>query len=150
MEAQTSKQQQESFAPVKRFMWALGLPRCLARGSIGARGPGLPRLTNTKLTCWPAVETLARETQVSRAWCTVCLAIIGGRWSDSNRAIQRQIQQLVPADDCAPQPRKACAGQPGKDCPVQPGKDCPPTRQGLPPSTRQGLPPNRVSILRTG
>ena len=29
--------------PYQRFMWALVLPRCFSRGSIGARGPGLPR-----------------------------------------------------------------------------------------------------------
>ena len=144
METQTSKQQQESVDPVSRFMWALSFPGVshAARLVLAALAY---HADQQKLTCWPAVETLARETQVSRAWRPVRLAEIGDGWSDSNRAIQRQIQQLVPADDC-PQPCKDCAPQPRKDCAGQPCKDCAPTAQGLRPPTAQGLRPNRVIL----
>ena len=65
MGTQTSKKQQESVDPVARLMWALSFP-----GVSHAAGKVLAALAShadqRKLTCWPAVETLARETQVSR------------------------------------------------------------------------------------
>ena len=82
MGTQTSKKQQESVDPVARLMWALSFP-----GVSHAAGKVLAALAShadqQKLTCWPAVETLARETQVSRrgvqyAWA----AEIGDGWSN--------------------------------------------------------------------
>ena len=83
MEAQTSKKQYQAIAPVSRFdlrpsvgaqtkavdpvsrfRWALSFP-----GIAPAAGKVLAALADhadqRKLTCFPSVETLARETQVS-------------------------------------------------------------------------------------
>ena len=64
MESETSKKQYRAVDPVSRFRWALSFP-----GVFPAAGKVLAALADhadqSKLTCWPSVETLARETRVS-------------------------------------------------------------------------------------
>ena len=137
METQTSKQQQESVDPVARFMWALSFP-----GVSHAAGKVLAALAShadqRRFTCWPSVETLARETQVSRRGVQYALRkletagaiqteLSSGRSSSLYRLMiapnpariappNRARIALVNPARIAPQPRKDCAPQPRKDC----------------------------------
>ena len=137
MGTQTSKKQQESVDPVARLMWALSFP-----GVSHAAGKVLAALAShadqRKLTCWPAVETLARETQVSRRGVQYALRKLetagairtersSGRSSSLYRLMiapnpariappNRAILALVNPARIAPLPRKDCAPQPRKDC----------------------------------
>ena len=137
MGSQTSKKQQESVDPVARLMWALSFP-----GVSHAAGKVLAALAShadqQKLTCWPAVETLARETQVSRRGVQYALRKLetagairtersSGRSSSLYRLMiapnpariapfNRARIALVNPARIAPQPRKDCAFQPRKDC----------------------------------
>ena len=147
METQTSKQQQESVDPVSRFMWALSFP-----GVSHAAGKVLAALAyhadQQKLTCWPSVETLARETQVSERGVRYALRSLeaaGAILTELSSGRSSSLYRLLIAPNRAriAPPNRArialvnparIAPQPGKDCPPQPGKDCP---------------PNRVIILRT-
>ena len=65
MQTETSKKQYRAVDPISRFRWALSF-----QGISPAAGKVLAALADhadqRKLTCWPAVETLARETQTSR------------------------------------------------------------------------------------
>ena len=64
MKSKTSKKQSQAVDPVSRFRWALSFP-----GISPAAGKVLAALADhadqSKLTCWPSVGTLVRETQVS-------------------------------------------------------------------------------------
>ena len=64
MQTGTSKKQYRAVDPVSRFRWAISFP-----GVSPVAGKVLAALADhadqSKLTCWPALETLARETQVS-------------------------------------------------------------------------------------
>ena len=137
MGAQTSKNQQESVDPVARLMWALAFP-----GVSHAAGKVLAALAShadqRKLTCWPAVETLARETKVSRRGVQYALRkletagairteLSSGRSSSFYRLMiapnpariappNRARIALVNPARIAPLPRKDCAPQPRKDC----------------------------------
>ena len=137
METQTSKQQQESVDPVSRFMWALSFPGVshAARLVLAALAY---HADQQKLTCWPAVETLARETQVSRRGVQYALRkletagaiqteLSSGRSSSLYRLMiapnpariappNRARIALVNPARIAPLPRKDCAPQPRKDC----------------------------------
>ena len=65
MQTESSKKQHRAVDPVSRFRWALSFP-----GVFPAAGKVLAALADhadqSTLTCWPSVETLARETQTSR------------------------------------------------------------------------------------
>ena len=137
MGTQTSKKQQESVDPVARFMWALAFPGVshAARLVLAALAY---HADQQKLTCWPAVETLARETQVSRRGVQYALRkletagaiqteLSSGRSSSLYRLMiapnrariappNRARIALVNPARIAPQPRKDCAPQPRKDC----------------------------------
>ena len=64
MQAETSEKQYRAVDPVSRFRWALQFPDI-----SHAAGKVLAALADhadqRRLTCWPSVATLARETQVS-------------------------------------------------------------------------------------
>ena len=145
MKAQTSKKQYQAIAPVsrfdlrssvgaqtkaidpvQRFRWALSF-----QGISHAAGKVLAALADhadqRKLTCFPAISNINARNAGVRARRPVCLAEIGGRWSDPNRAIPWPLKQPVSVDG-SPQPGRFCPVLPGKDCPPQPGKDCPPNR----------------------
>ena len=133
----TSKQQQFRVDPVKRFMWALSFPGVshAARLVLAALAY---HADQQKLTCWPSVETLARETQVSRRGVQYALRkletagaiqteLASGRSSSLYRLMiapnpariappNRARIALVNPAILAPQPRKDCAPQPRKDC----------------------------------
>ena len=140
MATQTSKKQQESVDPVARLMWALSFP-----GVSHAAGKVLAALAShadqRKLTCWPAVETLARETQVSRRGVQYALrkletagAIRTERSSGRSSSLYRlmiapnpaRIAPFNPARIALVNPARI-APQPRKDCAFQPRKDCAPT-----------------------
>ena len=152
MGTQTSKKQQESVDPVARLMWALSFP-----GVSHAAGKVLAALAShadqQKLTCWPAVETLARETQVSRRGVQYALrkletagAIRTERSSGRSSSLYRlmiapnpariapfnpaRIAPFNPARIALVNPARI-APQPRKDCAFQPRKDCAPTELSL-------------------
>ena len=64
MKSEPSKNQYRAVDPISRFRWALSFP-----GISPAAGKVLAALADhadqSKLTCWPSVGTLVRETQVS-------------------------------------------------------------------------------------
>ena len=166
MGTQTSKKQQESVDPVARLMWALSFP-----GVSHAAGKVLAALAShadqQKLTCWPAVETLARETQVSRRGVQYALrkletagAIRTERSSGRSSSLYRlmiapnpariapfnpaRIAPFNPARIALVNPARIAlvnpariAPQPRKDCAFQPRKDCAPTELSLEQSKRE-------------
>ena len=112
--------QTKAIDPVQRFRWALSFP-----GIAPAAGKVLAALADhadqRKLTCFPSVETLARETQVSERGVRYALrkletagAILTERSSGRSSSLYRL---MIPT-----------------------------TRQGLPRSTLQSLPPNPARI----
>ena len=139
MEAQTSKKQYQAIAPVSRFdlrssvgaqtkavdpvsrfRWALSFP-----GIAPAAGKVLAALADhadqRKLTCFPSVETLARETQVSERGVRYALRKLeaaGAILTERSRGRSSSLYRLM----------------------------IPPTLQGLPRSTLQGLHPNPARI----
>ena len=150
MGTQTSKKQQESVDPVARLMWALSFP-----GVSHAAGKVLAALAShadqRKLTCWPAVETLARETQVSRRGVQYALrkletagAIRTERSSGRSSSLYRlmiapnraRIAPFNPARIALVNPARI-APPPRKDCASQPRKDCAPTELSLEQSKRE-------------
>ena len=123
MEAQTSKKQYQAIAPVSRFdmrssvgaqtkavdpvsrfRWALSFP-----GIAPAAGKVLAALADhadqRKLTCFPSVETLARETQVHRRTVQTALRQLeaaGAILTDRSRGRSSSLYRLMiprnPAD----------------------------------------------------
>ena len=150
MGAQTSKKQQESVDPVARLMWALAFP-----GVSHAAGKVLAALAShadqRKLTCWPAVETLARETQVSRRGVQYALrkletagAIRTELSSGRSSSLYRLMIAPNPARIAPPNRARIAlvnpariAPLPRKDCAPQPRKDCAPTELSLEQSKRE-------------
>ena len=158
METQTSKKQYQAIAPVSRFdlrssagaqtkavdpvsrfRWALSF-----QGISHGAGKVLVALADhadqRKLTCFPAISTLMRETQVSERGVRYALrkleaagAILTersrGRSSSLYRLMIPSNRQILPRPTVAYHHRPTRQGLPRS------------TRQGLPPSTGQGLPP---------
>ena len=133
-------------------MWALAFP-----GVSHAAGKVLAALAShadqRKLTCWPAVETLARETQVSRRGVQYALrkletagAIRTERSSGRSSSLYRLMIAPNPARIAPFNParialvnRARIAPQPRKDCAFQPRKDCAPTELILEQSNKELL-----------
>ena len=112
--------QTKAIDPVSRFRWALSFP-----GIAPAAGKVLAALADhadqRKLTCFPSVETLARETQVSERGVRYALRKLeaaGAILTERSRGRSSSLYRLM----------------------------IPPTLQGLPRSTLQGLHPNPARI----
>ena len=112
--------QTKAIDPVQRFRWALSFP-----GIAPAAGKVLAALADhadqRKLTCFPSVETLARETQVSERGVRYALRKLetaGAILTERSTGRSSSLYRLMIT----------------------------PTRHGLPRSTLQGLPPNPARI----
>ena len=105
MEAQTSKKQYQAIAPVSRFdlrssagaqtkavdpvsrfRWALSF-QGISHGAGKVLAALADHADQRKLTCFPAISTLMRETQVSERGVRYALRKLEAGWSDPNRAI---------------------------------------------------------------
>ena len=163
MEAQTSEKQYQAIDPVSRFdlrssvgaqtkaidpvarlMWALAFP-----GVSHAAGKVLAALAShadqRKLTCWPAVETLARETQVSRRGVQYALrkletagAIRTERSSGRSSSLYRLMIAPNPARIAPFNPARIALVNRARIAP-QPRKDCAPTELILEQSNKELL-----------
>ena len=112
--------QTKAIDPVQRFRWALSFP-----GIAPAAGKVLAALADhadqRKLTCFPSVETLARETQVSERGVRYALRKLetaGAILTERSTGRSSSLYRLM----------------------------IPTTRHGLPRSTLQSLPPNPARI----
>ena len=157
MEAQTSKKQYQAIAPVSRFdmrssvgaqtkavdpvsrfRWALSFP-----GIAPAAGKVLAALADhadqRKLTCFPSVETLARETQVHRRTVQTALRQLeaaGAILTDRSRGRSSSLYRLMI-------PRN-----PADSAPFNRGVSPPPNRGDTPPLNRARITtPNRAILL---
>ena len=156
MEAQTSKKQYQAIAPVsrfdlrssvgaqtkaidpvQRFRWALSFP-----GIAPAAGKVLAALADhadqRKLTCFPSVETLARETQVHRRTVQTALRQLeaaGAILTDRSRGRSSSLYRLMI-------PRN-----PADSAPFNRGVSPPPNRGETPPLNRGVSPPQQSYSL---
>ena len=142
METENSKKYR-AVDPVSRFRWALSFP-----GVSPAAGKVLAALAyhadQQKLTCWPAIATLARETQVSErgVQCAIRqLEAAGAILTERSRGRTSNIYRLMippnPAEP-APTPQNLRGSTP---------QNLHPNPQNLHPPTPQNLHPNRVIFL---
>ena len=130
METENSKKYR-AVDPVSRFRWALSFP-----GVSPAAGKVLAALAyhadQQKLTCWPAIATLARETQVSErgVQCAIRqLEAAGAILTERSRGRTSNIYRLmIPPNPAEPAPLN----------PAEPAS----TPQNLRGSTPQNLHPN--------
>ena len=108
-----SKKQYQPVEPL-----GLILRGCLSCGSIGARGPGRPR-RSTKLTCFPAVETLARETRLSRRTVQTALRqleVAGAILTERSRGRTSSLYRLmIPPNRAIPAPQQGYSFEQGKE-----------------------------------
>ena len=144
MKSKTSKKQSQAVDPVSRFRWALSFP-----GISPAAGKVLAALADhadqSKLTCWPSVGTLVRETQVSERGVQCALRSLeaaGAILTKQSRGRTSSVYRLMiplnggnsppfngariapnPAEsapfnpaESAPQPRRICTVQPRRIC----------------------------------
>ena len=131
METETSKKQSRAVDPVSRFRWALSFP-----GVSPAAGKVLAALAyhadQQKLTCWPAIATLARETQVSErgVQCAIRqLEAAGAILTERSRGRTSNIYRLM------------IPPNPAESAPLNPAEPAS-TPQKLRGSTPQNLHPN--------
>ena len=116
METENSKKYR-AVDPVSRFRWALSFP-----GVSPAAGKVLAALAyhadQQKLTCWPAIATLARETQVSErgVQCAIRqLEAAGAILTERSRGRTSNIYRLMippnPAESAPPNPAESAPQQ---------------------------------------
>ena len=125
--------QTKAIDPVSRFRWALSFP-----GIAPAAGKVLAALADhadqRKLTCFPSVETLARETQVSERGVRYALRKLeaaGAILTERSTGRSSSLYRLMITPTRQGLPRSTLQGlppNPAKDCPPQPGTVCPPNR----------------------
>ena len=128
METETSNKQYRAVDPVSRSRWALAFPNI-----SHAAGKVLLALADhadrSKLTCWPSVETLARETQTTR------------------RTVQRALRQLEAAGAITTERSRGRTSSLYRLI-IPPNRVIPdaPTASSLRGSTASSLRPNRVIL----
>ena len=148
---ETPKESVQSHKPTDRVTWALAFPGVHPVGRLVLASLAV-HADQSKLTCWPSLETLARETQVSERGVRGSLRSLeaaGAIRTEQSRGRTSNVYRLMippnPAISAGLNPVEP--PNPAISAPLnhpQPGNLCPPTRQSLPGSTRQSLPPNRV------
>ena len=133
------ERRQKLLTPSPRFRWALSF-QGISHGAGKVLAALADHADQRKLTCFPAISTLMRETQVSERGVRYALrkleaagAILTERSRGRSSSLYRLMIPLNPADS-APSNR-------GVSPPSNPARIARSTRQGLPPSTGQGLPP---------
>ena len=133
--------QTKAVDPVSRFRWALSF-----QGISHAAGKVLAALADhadqRKLTCFPSVETLARETQVHRRTVQTALRQLeaaGAILTDRSRGRSSSLYRLM----IHPNPADSAPFNRGVSPPSPTRQSFPPTRQSFPP-TRQILPRSTV------
>ena len=145
----TPKESVSSHKPTDRVTWALAFPGVHPVGRLVLAALAV-HADQSKLTCWPSVETLERETQVSERGVRCALRSLeaaGAIRTEQSRGRTSNVYRLMIHP---PNPAISAGLNPAVSAPlnpIEPGSLCPPTRQSLPPPTRQSLPPNRVTLL---
>ena len=144
----TPKESVSSHKPANRFKWALAFPNVHPVGRLVLAALAV-HADQSKLTCWPSVETLARETQVSERGVQCALRSLeaaGAIRTEKSRGRTSNFYRLI----IPPNPAVSAGFNPAVSAPlnpVEPRNLCPPTPQSLRGSTPQSLHPNRVIPL---
>ena len=137
-----------SHKPTDRVTWALAFPGVHAAARLVLAALAL-HADQIKLTCWPSVETLARETQVSERGVQCALRSLeaaGAIRTERSRGRTSNVYRLM----IPPNPAVSAGFNPAVSAPLsppQPRSLCTPTPQSLQGSTPQSLHPNRVTLL---
>ena len=144
MKSEPSKNQYRAVDPISRFRWALSFP-----GISPAAGKVLAALADhadqSKLTCWPALETLARETQVSERGVRYALRQLeaaGAILTERSRGRTSSVYRLL----IPPNPAIPAGFNPAESAPSNPARIAPNPAESAPFNPAESAPKQSYSL----